>query len=490
MLVYRPQLVAVLLGALAAITIVACTGPAGRDAQTGPTETLPTGDAAVAATANARQPTPGATPTRGAGPNLEPARSSVIPAAAPAPRAIATGVVDRIAFSDGRGSIFTVSPDGTGLTTIAEGSLFVSESNYAAPVWSPDGGSLAFSSLQAGSDSFNRTILYRADANGNGSIVTLAVDDRSLGSLGPGIPQFSAWSPDGELIALIAAGEFGIKTMFIGSNSGESPNALGLGAPLYFSWAPDGAAILIHRGEGLSVVPVTDSGSGTPIAVGVGSVSFNVPAWAPDSKSFAHVENIAGTSFVVLTRLGEINNHEIIGEAIARVALRWSPDGKSLAITRSSGAGAGYQTLSLYSPGDSSERIIHRGDIGAFWWSPDSSRLAILENSRVIDFAFVWTVLDVESGETTPLITLILPDDFLFVQAFFDQFVESHNIWSTESSRIVVTGSLPGPGRDAQSASTADQTERFDFRVWVLDATGVDEPHSIGRGTIANWSPR
>ena len=108
----------------------------------------------------------------------------------------------------------------------------------------------------------------------------------------------------------------------------------------------------------------------------------------------------------------------------------------------------------------------------------------------MIDFAFVWTVLDVESGETTPLITLILPDDFLCVQAFFDQFVESHNIWSTESSRIVVTGSLPGPGRDAQSASTADQTERFDFQVWVLDATGVDEPLSIGRGTIANWSPR
>ena len=126
----------------------------------------------------------------------------------------------------------------------------------------------------------------------------------------------------------------------------------------------------------------------------------------------------------------------------------------------------------------------------AFWWSPDSSRLAIVENSQVIDLAFVWSVLNLETGVTKRLITLILTDDFLFVQAFFDQYAESHNIWSPDSTRIVVTGSLPGPGRDAQPVSTANQTGTLGSQVWVLDATGVKAPFSIGRGTIASWSPR
>ena len=35
----------------------------------------------------------------------------------------------------------------------------------------------------------------------------------------------------------------------------------------------------------------------------------------------------------------------------------------------------------------------------------------------------------------------------------------------------------------------AELPEVFDSQVWVLDATGVEDPVSIGRGTIASWSP-
>ena len=322
-----------------------------------------------------------------------------VPAATPnppPPRAIAIGDVDRIAFSDGRGSVHTVNPDGAELATVARSSLLSGEFHYTFPVWSPDGGGLVFSSFLIVENSVVQSALHRAEADGNGPIVTIAFDDTSQSGVGPGVPHFSAWSPNGERIALTTSGEFGIGTILLGSYSGEIPKGIALGAPLYANWAPDGTAILIHQAEALHLISVTGSTSGFPVAIGNGSISFNSPAWSPDSQSFAHIESLGGNISVVLTQKSDLDNGEIIADAGIRVGLGWSPDGKQLAIARSSGAA--FKTLSLYSPQESGEKIIYEGDIRAFWWSPDSSKLAIVEDSPDIDLAHRWSVLDVETG--------------------------------------------------------------------------------------------
>ncbi|MCI0803214.1 MAG: PD40 domain-containing protein [Chloroflexi bacterium] len=526
---YRLQLAALVLGALGAMAIVSCTGSTERDAQPGPTATFSPADATatwvafkpeldrLAAESRERQIVQAtitaaaafaeeeanlaaaATPTveafiterdviAGTGSELTPT-----PAATPAPllppaRAIATGEVDRIAFSDGRGSVHTVNPDGADLATVASGSLLAGQFHYTFPVWSPDGGSLVFSSFLIVANSVVQSALHRADADGNGAIITLAVDDTSQSGVGPGVPHFSSWSPDGERIALTTSGEFGIGTILLGSYSGEAPKGIALGAPLYVNWAPDGTAILVHQAEGLHLIPVTGSGSGAPVAIGNGSISFNSPSWSPDSQSFAYVDSFGGKTSVVLTQKSDLDNYEVIADADVRVGLGWSPDGKHLAIARSSGTA--FHTLSIYSPADSSERTVYEGDIRAFWWSPDSSRLAIVEDSPVIDLAHMWSVLDVESGEAIPLVTQVLSDEFLFVQVFFDQYAESHHIWAPDSSRLVITGTLLDVDRVVLPGGAADLPETFDSQVWVLDAAGVEEPVSIGRGTIASWSPR
>ena len=318
-------------------------------------------------------------------------------------------------------------------------------------------------------------------------LVTIAVDDTSQSGVGLGVPHFSAWSPNGERIALTTIGEFGIGTILLGSYSGEIPKGIALGAPLYVNWAPDGTAILIHQAEALHLISVTGSTSGFPVAIGNGSISFNSPAWSPDSQSFAHIESLGGNISVVLTQKSDLDNGEIIADAGIRVGLGWSPDGKQLAIARSSGAA--FKTLSPYSPQESGEKIIYEGDIRAFWWSPDSSKLAIVEDSPDIDLAHRWSVLDVETGGVTPLVTQVLLDEFLFVQVFFDQYTESYRIWSPDSSQLVVTGAILEVVTVLQPGGAAELPEVFDSQVWVLDATGVEDPVSIGRGTIASWSP-
>lgn len=504
---FHRQFLALFLAVLGAVAVISCAESSEQEPQVEPTATFSPADATatwdafkpeldrmaadileqqsaqatvIAATALA---VAGVTPK--AGPSLLPTPtplSNQIPE-----RAVATGTVNRIAFTDGLGSILTVNPDGSGLATVAQGSTASGEFRYTFPVWSPDGGTLSFSSLFIVEDAVGQTALHRADADGSGTIVTLAVDDTSQSGVGPGVPHFSTWAPDGERIALTTSGSFGIGAMLLGSYSGERPKGIAIGAPLYVNWAPDGSAMLIHQDAGLHIIPVNGNSSGVPSVIGNGSIAFNSAAWAPDSQSFAHVESLGGKTSIALTQKSDLKNRLIIGDADVRVGLGWSPDGQNLAIARSSGAS--FHTLSIFSPGKVEERVIFEGEVRAFWWSPDSSKLAIIEDSPDIELAHMWSVLDVESGDVTPLVTQVASDEFLFIQVFFDQYADSHYIWSPDSSKIVIAGALLDVEKVTQPDGAVDLPETFDSQIWVLDASGIDEPLSVGRGTIASWSP-
>lgn len=86
----------------------------------------------------------------------------------PPKRAITTGPVNRIAFEDGLGSIFTVNSDGSGLAMLADSQTLPTGFVYTFPFWSPDGGSVLFSSYVNFNAAAAQGALYRADTDGNG----------------------------------------------------------------------------------------------------------------------------------------------------------------------------------------------------------------------------------------------------------------------------------------------------------------------------------
>jgi TolB protein len=499
----------VLLGALVALVVAACSENVAEtpdQSVASPTVISPAVDATATSLVSEPEPTLPSTETpvpqptsaielaatqiAGSGTRQPDATTTITPATQePVPaRAIATGRVDRIAFENGDGSIFTVDPDGSDLTVVGDGSLESGGHRYTFPVWSPDGGSVLFSSFLLVNNTEIQSALHRADADGNGVVVTLTIDPRSQRGVGPGVPHFSSWSPDGERIALTTSSEFGIGSVLLDSHSGERPKGIAIGAPLYINWAPDGSSILVHQDAGLHLIRVNGSASGMPIPVGTGSISFNSPSWAPDSKSFAHIESINGDSSVVITNVDELDDHKIIGDADTRVAVGWSPDGKQIAIARSSGVI--FNTLSVYDVDAGEESIIHEGDVRAFWWSPDSSKLAIIEDSSDIYMAHTWSVIDVDSGDVIGLGTHIGSNLFLFVQSFFDQYVESHNIWSPDSSHIVISGAILDVENMLRSDIATELPDDLDSHIWVVDVSGENEPFSVARGTIASWSPQ
>jgi TolB protein len=88
------------------------------------------------------------------------------------------------------------------------------------------------------------------------------------------------------------------------------------------------------------------------------------------------------------------------------------------------------------------------------------------------------------------LVTQVASDEFLFVQVFFDQYVDSHNVWSPDSTRLVISGAILDVEEVLSSEGDVNLPEQFDSQIWVLDADGSSVPVSVGSGTIASWSPR
>ncbi len=132
-----------------------------------------------------------------------------------------------IAFTSdrsGRGEVWTIHPDGSGLTqfTHTEGAEAIQ------PVWSPDGRSLAYS---------------RTD----GDSVIVDLKSRASQTLPARGFLVRSWSPDGKKVVgqMAVAEKNAARMMEIDLGSGQTQE---LGAGNAQSWAPDGKHILFERG--------------------------------------------------------------------------------------------------------------------------------------------------------------------------------------------------------------------------------------------------
>ena len=65
---------------------------------------------------------------------------------------------------------------------------------------------------------------------------------------------------------------------------------------------------------------------------------------------------------------------------------------------------------------------------------------------------------------------------------YFDQYSQSHRLWSPDGDQIVLTGDLVPQG----SAQSAELLER----IWIIDTKGGEAPRPIAEGYLAFWSPR
>ena len=177
-----------------------------------------------------------------------------------------------------RSDIYTIRPDGTGLTNLTNNPAGV----YAkTPSWSPDATKLAFELW----DSLAHTInIYVMNADGTGQ--RNLTDNPAYPPVGPlSIEAHTpAWSPNGTKIAfqerVFPPGQSDI--FIVNSSDGSGKTRLSYGGGAEPAWSPDGSKIAFFGSwEGNSEIYIISSdGSGGPVNVTNNPANDTSPAWS------------------------------------------------------------------------------------------------------------------------------------------------------------------------------------------------------------------
>ncbi len=368
---------------------------------------------------------------------------------------------NRILVQGADGNLYIVSKDGKerfALTTDA--SL---RRAYSQPTWSPDAMSVAWSALgRSGSE----LVISRFDGT-----------DRVAREV-PFLPFYIAWSPTGDQLAYLSnwqvVDEPSMALRLVNPAAGEDAvKTIAAGAPFYFAWAPDASRLLAHiENERVEVYEL----GGAVQSLAISGGDFSAPQWSSSGEQLIYAVADESTQRLLLTDAAG-QPLETLTDFAGRVTFALSGDGQQVAYVATEPNVAAGTLGALYVVDTETRRTREITNLPtlAFYWSPDSQKLAYLTLDRVGNrLGMRWSVWD---GQRSRQYARFLPSNELQRNylPFFDQYAQSHRIWSPASDAFVFAGTLA----NGESG------------VWVQMLSEENmPPANIGPGVSATWSPQ
>ncbi len=370
---------------------------------------------------------------------------------------------NRIAYVNHDFHIFTINPDGSD-----ERQMTSEGGTYSWPGWSPDGSGLLFSSFSEELLGPGKA-LYTVDAGGANQLRLFQNPDGVAPAVGPRAPHYALWSPNGENIAFLSMDDGELALYLVdASGTGEAVRIAG-GAPLYISWSPDSHSLLIHLQGDLFRADV--DAPERLLDLRAASSAYRAASWSPRSNIAAFLDS----QFLYVARADGSRRREL-SSAAGDAAFLWSPRGDQLALGQSSTPDDPFlEELRLIDAVSEEETVLVQRPIVAFFWSPDATKIAYVSLNDSED-NLQWRVIDVASGVDRELVDFIPSSDQLTWYAFFDQYAQSHRVWSPDSRSLLFAGVLAGEDRGTQS------------RIYVLNLEERQPVLAIASGSLATWS--
>jgi len=290
-----------------------------------------------------------------------------------------------------------------------------------------------------------------------------ASDRREIYTSDTAAPFYLYWAPGSDRVSFLEVAA-GILTLKIVPWQGGPAIVVGTGQPYYWDWMPDGRTLVTHTGSsavanprGAQISVVEQEGAGMrERATGPAPAFFQAPAVAPDGKTFAAAvlssadQNLfvrqgdPSMLLALVTAQGEVERFLVNLKGIA--AFAWSPDGSRIALVDGSTTPVGGIVGPLVLVDAQRAGAVQPTDlqqVSCFSWSPDGRRLVAfvprLIRAREPVLLFGVFLVDAATGEST-LATVIRPtSEFLTgIMPFYDQYERSSTIWSPDSSQLLL----------------------------------------------------
>lgn len=408
------------------------------------------------------------------------------PAAVPTPRLAYVGL---------DGQVYTLPLDGGDprrVSTVAGEAPLPAGQRFARwPTWSPDGARLAFMRYELSRLAENRATIFVVADDGSSLTKVFESTDEA--------PIYMGWAPDGSLVTLLTQRGQGLRLQLLDPTGAAPPREVAAGSPLYYAWSPDAQRLLVHlNGDhraadnaALQLVAPTNPAGAEELTSK--PTDFRAPSWSSDGKRMAFVSQApGGQAALAVQEAGatEPNRVAIVG---SEPALLWSPTADRLAFSSRVN-----DQLPLYSgletiKADGSERQrVADGGVAAFYWSPDGKRLAYAGLDRT-ERALSWFVADPDGKNRRQLASFVPSEEQFAMFRFFDQYAQSHGLWSPDGKYLVWTGHAPdaarpkappGPSGDGQEPAPGPS------QVFVAAVDGSTPPRTLVDGRIALWPVR
>ena len=253
------------------------------------------------------------------------------------------------------------------------------------------------------------------------------------------------------------------------------------GPQVYFSWAGRDGRMIRHvlghdilRGPGR--LEDVDLAAGRAKPIRGAFAPFLAPAFTAGRVVYALADSSTEESRVTLTDSAVVVH---VPQGVRRVVFTPSPDGRRLAFA--------VRGRSRATPEQAFEEPwivdLETGEMEAvgpvtlwteaFYWSPDSRRLAYL---TYLDNEYrpynQWRIFDAASGEDRGSVSFQPTATFDTLTTFFDQFGQSHSFWSPDG-RYLAYAAVSKDGRD---------------QVWLLDARDRKTRTLVADGVVGIFS--
>jgi TolB protein len=279
--------------------------------------------------------------------------------------------------------------------------------------------------------------------------------------------------------------------LFNSHNKENGQRSLGNGTPFYYSWSPSGESLLLHRNNRLlqyySISSAeTVSAYDEPLGI------FSSPSWSPTDNRILFA-SLSDTDISQITLLDNGTPKILADNLQGNVSFLWSPDGQFIAYRVANSN----SISSMYVIDSDNGEVVARSNVSgilSFFWSPDSSKIAYITlanppgnfeiNNQTsgnttaliqLEDGFAWNILNVTDSSNILLNSFIPTVSMQYLFANFDQFAQSHNLWSPDSQYIVY--------------GERNSIDSRDSHITIIDVNDPNtEPFKVTDGSFAVWS--
>ncbi|HEY86150.1 MAG TPA: hypothetical protein G4N96_13685 [Chloroflexi bacterium] len=393
-------------------------------------------------------------------------------------------IKNQIAFVGNDRNVWLVSPDGSDLRVVSDSER--EHRGYASPVWSPDGRYLAF----LGQDANRHNALYIASDNFAAPHRYYNVEESS--------PFYLYWSPDSQALSFLTQETDAIALWRLDMASPKAPRVLDWGNPFYWDWSPASDEMLAHVGGSwadseqaqLSFVRTQEKAARIELQITPGH--FQAPLWSADGQFIYYVvADETGQEAIYRMSYAALEQRKLQNlPAKGATWLTLSPDGRRIAYLKTDNKHPiPFGSVFVMDADGQNHRLLTQRSVSSVYWSPDSSKVALLiasfdDTTPTVkggglaspaeqQMQFQWWIYHLHANQFELLSDIDPSPEFFKIVPYFDQYHHSLTFWSPDSRYFVIT------------TEVADNDAPL---VVVLDSAGQESPRVVGEGVMAVWS--